>query len=109
MKNLLVVALVFGLTYWFGAQTVFGDDFEKHIKKYHKHMKEAYEEWCEGDMDDYYEELAKARKEYYKAYRYGGPCWRYAPRYEPPIYFGRPPRFGFWDEFGFGGPWRRAR
>ncbi len=109
MRITLVASVLVGLMALLAPGTARSDSFEKHIKKYHKHMKEAYEEYREGDWDDYYEELGKAQREYDKAYRYGPPM-RHYPRFEPPAYYDYAPyhaprrHWGFNFGFGFGRP-----
>jgi hypothetical protein len=117
MKTGMITALICALAVLAGNSPARGDDFEKHLKKYYKHMEEAYEELREGDIDDYYEELGKAQREYDKAYRRSAPPFYGAPPYEPPIYnrydYGYAPyprygpRWGGWINFGFRrGPYR---
>ena len=112
MKATIITATAFALALLlYGAQARADDDCGKHMRSYYKHMNEAYEKAREGDWEDYYEELGKAQKEYYKAqrerspYYYDGPrygAWGgyrdydYRPRYD------RRPSFGFWGSFGYG-------
>jgi len=46
------------------------EKYQKYMKKYYEHLKEAQEEAAEGDWDDYYEEMEKAQEDFAKAQRY---------------------------------------
>jgi len=89
MKKALFIAVVAaGIVVVFACVTAFAEDnyekYQKYMHKYYKHLEEAEEERCEGDWDDYHEEMEKARKDWCKAQKYlrrTDPYWGYPDRH----------------------------